>query len=58
MNEIHIPQGGSLRLESNEINILSETFESLGVDKSCIDFGQEIVNFPQAYVIVGSRSFP
>lgn len=50
MNEIHIPQGGSLRLESDEIRIISATFESLGVDSSCIDFKQEIVNFPQAYV--------
>lgn len=50
MNEIHIPQGGSLKLESDEIRIISATFESLGVDSSCIDFEQEIVNFPQAYV--------
>lgn len=50
MNEIHMPQGSCLRLESEEINIISEIFESLGIDKSCIDFGQEIVNFPQAYV--------
>lgn len=50
MNEIHISQGGSLRLEKGELSILSSTFESLGIDKACIDFNQEIVSFPQAYV--------
>lgn len=50
MNEIHIPQGGSIRLEKSELSILISTCESLGVDKACIDFGQEIVSFPQSYV--------
>lgn len=50
MNEIHIPQGGSLRLEQDEISILSSTFKNIGVDISCIDFNQGIVSFPQAYV--------
>lgn len=50
MNEIHIPQGGSLRLDKDEVSILNSSFESLGVDKSCIDFEQGIVIFPQSYV--------
>lgn len=50
MNEFHIPQGGSLRLGKDEVSILSSSFESLGIDKSCIDFEQEIVVFPQPYV--------
>lgn len=50
MNEIHIPQGGSLRLNEDEISVLSSTFKNIGVDISCIDFNQGIVSFPQAYV--------
>lgn len=50
MNEIHIPQGGSIRLEQNEISILESTFLSLGIDTSSIDVNQGIVSFPQAYV--------
>ena len=50
MNEIHIPQGGLLKLEQDEISILSSTFKNIGIDISCIDFNQGIVSFPQAYV--------
>lgn len=56
MNEIHILQGGSLRLENSELTILSSIFDSMGIDKSCIDFKQNIVVFPQAYV--GYLSLP
>ena len=49
-NVIHIPQGGTLRLLPGEANYLVEVFRSQGVGVECIDFKQEIVNFPQSYV--------
>ena len=50
MNEIHISQGGSLKLKNSELHTISSVLDSLGISKSCIDFSQEIVNFPQSYV--------
>lgn len=50
MNEIHIPQGGSIRLEQNELKVIIQTLKSLGIDSSCVDLTQGIASFPQAYV--------
>lgn len=49
-NAIHIPQGGSLRLLPGETKYLSEVFKNHGIGLESIDFGQDIVTFPQAYV--------
>ena len=48
-NAIHIPQGGSLRLLPGETKYLSEVFKNHGIGLESIDFGQDIVTFPQAY---------
>lgn len=50
MDEIHIPQGGTLQLDKSELNILIPVFKSIGIDIGCIDCNQAIVSFPQAYV--------
>lgn len=49
-NTIHIPQGISLRLLPGEANYLANLFRNKGIGVECIDFKQEIVAFPQAYV--------
>lgn len=47
---IHIPQGSSLRLLAGEASYLASVFKNKGIGIECIDFKQEIVDFPQAYV--------
>lgn len=47
---IHIPQGSTLRLYPGELNCLVNVFKSQGLSLDGIDFKQEIVSFPQAYV--------
>lgn len=47
---IHIPQGSSLRLGPGEKSHLVNVFNSQGISLECIDFSQDIVNFPQAYI--------
>lgn len=49
-NTIHIPQGSSLRLLPGEASYLVSVFRNKGIGVECIDFKQEIVDFPQAYV--------
>lgn len=50
MNEIHIPQGGSIRLEQDELSVIISTLKILGIDTSCVDLVQGIVSFPQSYI--------
>lgn len=47
---IHISQGSSLRLLPGEARYLADVFKNRGIGLECIDFSQDIVNFPQAYV--------
>ena len=47
---IHISQGSSLRLLPGESTYLANVFKSQGMGVECIDFEQDIVSFPQAYV--------
>lgn len=47
---IHIPQGGLLRLLNGEKELLRQSFEERKISLDCIDFRQDIVSFPQAYV--------
>lgn len=50
INTIHISQGSSLRLLPGEARYLANVFKNRGIGLECIDFSQDIVNFPQAYV--------
>ena len=47
---VHIPQGSVLRLLDGEKEFLLKAFEPRGISTGCIDFQQNIVSFPQAYV--------
>lgn len=47
---IHISQGGFLRLLNGEKELLRQSFEKRKINLNCIDFQQDIVSFPQAYV--------
>ncbi|MCI8660935.1 MAG: hypothetical protein HFG54_11960 [Lachnospiraceae bacterium] len=53
---IHIPQGGLLGLLNGEKELLKKVFVDRGIGLDCIDFQQNIVKFPQAYV--GYINFP
>ena len=47
---VHILQGSVLRLLDGEKEFLLKAFEPRGISTGCIDFQQNIVSFPQAYV--------